>query len=304
MNYSDIFIPDSEIAVVRYNSDGSPDNSFSGDGIALAPFGTPTDGSALVLAAGKIVVVGSSLISPDNNDFAIARFNTDGSPDTTFDEDGKRTDNVGDLEAIAKSAAIQTDGKIVAAGYNSSGTNNKDFAVIRYNADGSLDDSFDADGKVTTAISTGDDQANAAAIQADGKIVTAGSRFNGTGFDFAVVRYNSNGSPDTSFDTDGIVISAIGANSSANAIVIQSDGKIIVAGSANNDFAVVRYNSNGSPDSSFGSSNNGIVITGIGSEDAATAVKIQSDGKIVVAGYAVTANHDIAVVRYLANGTL
>ena len=101
------------------------------------------------------------------------RYNTDGSLDTSFNSDGKVTTAIGSANDYACSVAIQSDGKIVAAGYSDNGSN-YDFALVRYNTDGSLDTSFDSDGKVTTAIGSGDDAAYSVAIQSDGKIVAAG----------------------------------------------------------------------------------------------------------------------------------
>ena len=105
---------------------------------------------------------------------------------------------------MAYSVAIQSDGKIVAAGYSNNGSN-WDFALVRYNTDGSLDTNFDSDGKVTTAIGSGNDYAWSVTIQSDGKIVAAGDSNNGSNNDFALVRYNTDGSLDTSFDSDGKV---------------------------------------------------------------------------------------------------
>jgi uncharacterized delta-60 repeat protein len=118
------------------------------------------------------VVAGDSN-NGSNNDFALVRYNTDGSLDTSFDSDGKVTTAIGSGNDVAYSVAIQSDGKIVVAGYSYIGSNN-DFALVRYNTDGSLDTSFDSDGKVTTAIGGSDDYAKSVAIQSDGKIVAAG----------------------------------------------------------------------------------------------------------------------------------
>ena len=111
-----------------------------------------------------------------------------GDLDTSFDSDGKVTTEVGSTDDFARSVAIQSDGKIVAAGFSSNGSD-WDFALVRYNTDGSLDTSFDTDGKVTTAIGSGDDAANSVAIQSDGKIVAAGTISNGNDRDFALVLY-------------------------------------------------------------------------------------------------------------------
>jgi len=230
-----------------------------------------------------------------------------GDLDTTFDVDGIVTTNFGASVDVVYSMALQSDGKIVAAGISYNGSD-YDFAVARYNTDGSLDTSFDTDGKVTTAIGTGDDYANSMALQTDGKIVVAGYIVTGGSYDFAVARYNTDGSLDTSFDTDGIVTTAIGASSDvAYSMALQSNGKIVVAGAYFNgsdyDFAVVRYNANGSLDTSF--SADGIVTTDIGtSSNVARSIAIQSNGKIVVAGYGTPTplgNPDFAIVRYIAS---
>lgn len=123
----------------------------------------------------------------------------DGSLDATFDNDGWTTTDFGSNdEGIA--VALQSDGKIVVAG-----NSNNDFAVARYNSNGSLDTSFDSDGMLTTDLTGGNDEAQAVAIQSDGKIVVAGRSYTGSSYDFAVVRYNSDGTLDTTFSDDGIV---------------------------------------------------------------------------------------------------
>ena len=175
--------------------------------------------------------------------------------------------------------------------------------VPAWAADGDLDTSFGTGGKVTTAIGSADDTAYSVVLQSDGKIIAVGQSDNGANTDFAVVRYNADGSLDTSFDTDGKVTTAIGSSSdNARSVVLQSDGKIILSGysvGATRDFAVVRYNADGSLDTSFGTG--GIVTTPIGSgTDEAYSVVLQSDGKIIAAGYSNNGpnNNDFAVVRY------
>jgi uncharacterized delta-60 repeat protein len=105
----------------------------------------------------------------------------------------------------------QADGKLVVAGYSWNGSND-DFALVRYNADGSLDTGFDGDGKVTTAIGTSYDEAFSVIQQADGKLVVAGYSHNGSNYDVALVRYNADGSLDTGFDGDGKVTTDMGGN--------------------------------------------------------------------------------------------
>jgi uncharacterized delta-60 repeat protein len=168
-----------------------------------------------------------------------------GDLDTSFDTDGIVTTAIGAGGDEAKSVALQSDGKIVVAGYSVNG-GTYDFAVVRYNTNGSLDTSFDTDGKVTTAIGASNDYVNSIALQSDGKIVVAGYSVNGGNYDFTVVRYNTNGSLDTSFSGDGIVTTAIGAaHDYVSSIALQSDGKIVVAGYSDNGvsyvFALARY---------------------------------------------------------------
>jgi uncharacterized delta-60 repeat protein len=296
-----------DFAVVRYNTNGSLDTSFGTDGKVTTAIGAGNDfaHSMALQSDGKIVVAGEIATGVGSDNFAVVRYNTNGSLDTSFGTDGKVTTAIGAGSDLAYSMALQSDGKIVVVG-SSGNIINYGFAVVRYNTDGSLDTSFDTDGKVTTAIGAIGDVAYSIDLQSDGKIVVAGTSYNGSSYDFAVVRYNTDGSLDTSFDTDGKVTTAIGAiGDVAYSIDLQTDGKIVVAGTSyngsNNDFAVVRYNTNGSLDTSFDT--DGKVATAIGaSSDSAYSIALQSDGKIVVAGGSYNgSNDDFAVVRYIAS---
>lgn len=302
--------PSRVFTLVRYNTDGSLDTSFDGDGKVTTAIGT--GGSAIVYDVviqtdGKIIAVGSSF-NGSNSDFTIVRYNADGSLDTSFDTDGKLIIPIGTDTDEAYGVIIQPNGKIVLAG-GSRATPSNNFALVRLNSDGSLDSSFDGDGKVTTPMGIGIDGASGIAIQADGKIVVTGDSNN----DFAVVRYNSNGSLDTSFDGDGIVTTPISTDQNGGdepgEIAIQADGKIVVAGFSDNfssvDFATVRYNANGSLDTSFNGT--GKVVTPVGEgNDYAYSLAIQANGKIVVAGgsNSNTSSTDFALVRYNPNGSL
>ena len=302
--------PNTVFALARYNSDGSLDTSFDGDGKVTTVVGTGGSDTIAAIAIqtdGKIVAVGGSY-NGSNSDFAIVRYNVNGSLDTSFDGDGKLIIPIGTNTDQASSLVIQPDGKIVIAG-GSRATPSNNFALVRVNSNGSFDTSFDGDGIVTTPMGAGIDGASDVALQADGKIVAAGDGI-GANFDFAVVRYNPNGSLDTSFDGDGKVITTVSSEPDfAESIAIQTDGKIVVAGSASNtsnpDVAVVRYNTNGSLDTSFNGS--GITITPVGSStDTANSVAIQANGKIIVGGgsFNSTSLTDFALVRYNANGSL
>ena len=241
-----------DFALIRYNPNGSLDTSFDADGKVTTDFGFSDKGTSIVIQSdNKIVMVGSAY-EPGHNNFALVRYNSNGSLDTSFDVDGKVTTNFG-AEAEVSSVALQSDGKLLVAGYVVIDTFNYDFALVRYNANGSLDTSFGVDGKVTTNFGTSGtsydsgDLGNSVTVQSDGKILVAGV----SNSNFALVRYNANGSLDTSFDTDGKVITDFGSGDGGNCVTVQSDGKIMVAGCSGSDFALVRYNSNGSLDTSF-----------------------------------------------------
>ncbi|MEH1825775.1 MAG: DUF4347 domain-containing protein, partial [Nostoc sp.] len=283
-------VSNSNFAVVRYNSNGSLDTSFGSGGKVTTDIGNKTSDTSYSIALqpdGKILVAGVS-----GNNFAVVRYNSNGSLDASFDSDGKVTTDLGSTD-VAYSIALQADGKIILAGKRSN-----DFAVVRYNSNGSLDTSFGSAGKVITDIgSKTTDTAYSVSVQADGKIIVGGVSNN----NFALVRYNSEGSLDTNFGSAGKVITDLGSTDIAYSVTLQGDGKIILVGKRGNDFAVVRYNSDGSLDTSFGGA--GKVITNIGSNttDTAYSVSVQANGKIIVAG---SSSGNFALVRYNSDGTL
>jgi len=300
---------DYDFAVVRYDSSGFPDPGFGTGGKVITKIGGRDDNAyALgIQADGKIVVAGNAW-NGANYDFAVVRYNTDGSLDPGFGSGGKVITPVGSGNANAYALGIQADGRIVVAGNAWNGAN-YDFAVVRYNTDGTLDIGFGGTGKVSTPVLAGNDNAYALAIQADGKIVVAGDSFNGGDHDFAVVRYNTNGTLDPGFGGSGKITTAIGSSDdNARAVGIQADGRIVVAGHTWNgtdyDFAVARYNTNGTPDSAFNGTGKKTTAVGSGYDDA-YALAIQPDGKIVVAGNSWNGtDYDLAAVRYNANGTV
>jgi uncharacterized delta-60 repeat protein len=318
---------------------GDLDPSFGTGGKVLTNFSgcsnctNSNDGAnaAAIQTDGKIVAAGfSSTFEPD---FALARYNIDGSLDTTFGSSGTVTISLspGGIN-IVNAVAIDTEDKIVVAGVSTvSGSGSQDFSLIRLNTDGSLDTSFGSGGKVTTEFGDRNSaSANAIAIQADNKIVVAGSSFVNGLSDFALARYNTDGSLDTSFGTGGMVLTDFnnGNNDVANALAIQKDGKIILAGFSNAigsdgfllaaDFALARYNTDGSLDTSFGIG--GKLLTNFifigapsnGGDDAANAVAIQTDGKIVAAGFfklpvggtGLPTGGGFALARYNTDGSL
>jgi uncharacterized delta-60 repeat protein len=242
--------------MVRYNADGSQDTTFN------APLGQAMGGSLALQSDGKIVVAGTiaTLVNGSYRfDFGVARINSDGSLDTTFNATGQKLIDFGGVESLANGLAIQPDGKIVVAGVDLLTNLGAVFAVARCNSDGSLDATFNGTGEVTTGFGFNadfggySDAAYGVAVQSDGRIVVAGQTINinitaGTANQvFALAQYNPDGSLDTTFNDTGEVTTDFGGNSVASSLAIQADGKIVVAGyGANNDagasdFAVARY---------------------------------------------------------------
>jgi uncharacterized delta-60 repeat protein len=306
---------------------GGLDPRFGVQGKVLTNFSAGSYEIAHALAIqsdGKIVAAGYSAASgTSSSHFALARYTSGGRLDRRFGANGKVLTDFSGSGSIdsANALAIQSDGKIVAAGYSfASGTTPSDFALARYNPDGTLDPTFNATGKVLTDFSGSGsgDAANAVAIQSDGKIVAAGySLASGSPWDFALARYNPDGTLDTTFNATGKVLthfSGSGSGSFASALAIQSDGKIVAAGysatsgTTPSDFALARYNPDGTLDPTFNAT--GQVLTdfsGSGRIDSAFALVIQSDAKIVAAGYSYASGlptSDFALARYNPDGTL
>ena len=278
-------------------SGGMLDPTFDGDGKVTTDFSNGTDlarGVALQ-PDGKIIAAGST-----NSDFALARYNSDGSLDSNFGSGGRVTTDFFGKQDAGNALALQPDGKIVVAGSSNRDNELSDFALARYNSDGTPDASFGQGGK-TTSVFAGSN-ALELVIQPDGKLIAAGAPV------FSIARFNSDGTLDTSFGSGGKVTAN---NRSLAALALQSDGKILAGGGTlddapDTDFIVSRYNSNGSLDTAFGS--NGVVILDfIGGPDFARAIAVQPDSKIVVAGQAaadVSLNTNFAVARLTPNGGL
>ncbi len=277
---------------------GVLDTSFDTDGILVDDLGGGNDDEVFgltfqTLSPEKIVVVGTS-----NNDFMVARYNQDGTLDTSFDTDGMRTDDLGSLD-WAYDAAIQSDGKIVVAGWG-----NGDYVVARYNTDGTPDAGFGVGGfRIVGGVNA--DRASAVAIQTDGSIVTAGWTDNGADIDILVGRFDTFGTADVSFGTLGFYsLDMSGGNDLANAIAIQPDGKILVAGYVNTGIAaVIRLNTDGTPDFTFDA--DGIVTTPVGDSSFVYGLAVQTDGKIVIAGqYFASGDYHTFLARYNPDGSL
>jgi uncharacterized delta-60 repeat protein len=308
-----------DIVLVRYNSDGSLDKSFSSDGIVTTDFGGMEEGKSVTVQTDGKILVASYLVDSSGfpTSIALVRYNSNGSLDTSFNTTGKVTTTInttgyGGTDGL--STTVQSDGKILVTGEDENG-----YVLIRYNTDGSLDTSFGNSGITRTTAQVGYGGSFSIAVQSDNKILTAGASYGSTStsFDFTLCRYNTNGSLDTSFSGDGKVTTDFSSGLDyGQSVNIQSDGKILVAGYTQNpntgltDFALARYNTNGSLDTSF--SGDGKVTTNLFSDihyansfDKGENVLIQPDGKIIVAG-SCSAGYNIAfgLVRYNTNGTL
>ena len=277
------------LVVVRYNANGTLDNTFGISGIATLEI-DDFDTEAMSIAIqtdGKIVVTGLSQDQFNGNFYAIlARFNTNGFLDNTFGTNG-----VVDLPAgngyVGKSVAIQSDGKIVIACASQSSVGN--FVVIRCNANGSADNTFDTDGKVSTNVGTDNSFAKSLVLQSDGKIVVCGAAKENSQNVFAMLRYTTNGSLDNSFDADGIVLTNFSPiHATANAVAIQPDGKIFLTGNTtittNADMVLARYSSDGVLDQSFNYSGKLILPFGYGNEGT-NAMISNANGTAYLAGF-------------------
>ena len=294
-----------DIALVQYNSDGSLDTSFGGGtGKAMSGLGGDDVGNSLVVQSdGKILVGGNY-----GNDFLVARFTSTGTFDTSFSGTGYVTTDFANNSDTGRSLVLQSDGKILLAGQSYNNTTFTDYAVARYNSDGSLDTTFNSTGKVNIDFGSSTDQGYGVAVQADGKIVLTGfTSVNGTA-DLGTVRLTSAGALDTTFGTAGRVITTIGSSSDfGNDVKVQTDGKILVSGYASvsgNDFTVVRYNTDGSLDTTFNTTGKVVTNFNASTDDRGTKMFVQADGKIVLAGSTTQAGtYDLAIARYNSNGT-
>jgi uncharacterized delta-60 repeat protein len=304
---------DSGLALARLNTDGSLDLSFGVNGKTTTP-GVDNATAVAIQSDGKILAAGGY------SGFELARYNANGSLDTSFGTNGIAIAFPDAAEAQA--VGIQLDGKIVVSGHFQT-TGPAQFALARFNTNGTLDSSFGNAGQVVTTIETGCD-AFGAGFQPDGKSVAAGlaASLNGSveSVDFAVARYTTNGALDFSFGSLGRATNNAGGGTldGAYAMGIQPDGKIVLAGAAaignfpgpvtgntvvNSFVALARFNTNGTPDATFG--NNGTVLTEIGTfSDYALSLALQPNGKILVAGASDSGNYQWFVQRYNSDGSV
>jgi uncharacterized delta-60 repeat protein len=298
----------------RLLSAGDLDPSFGYGGVVTTHLGDGVDTvrSVAVQADGKIVAAGY-VWHGSNTDFTLTRYNPDGTLDGSFGSGGMVTTHFAGNSGRAYNVTLQADGKIVAAGYDGNDST-ADFALARYNADGSLDDSFGSGGLVTTDFAGSMDEAYGVTLQADGRIVAAGLAVLGGHDAFALARYNADGTLDGTYGSGGRVLTTFNNSFSSLAfnLTVQADGKVIAAGITTDiigqrgDFALARYDTDGMLDGTFGSG--GLVRTDFGgSDDDLQAVAVQADGRTVAVGYSTDRNgarSSFALARYNADGSL
>jgi uncharacterized delta-60 repeat protein len=298
-----------DVGIARYHPDGTLDEGFGAGGKVVTSVAAHSDRASdvAIQGDGKIVVAGSAY---DGSGWTILvlRYAADGSLDPTFDGDGIVTTSFipGVTSEGAGSVVIQpADGKIVVGGSTTwTGSSDYDFALARYTSAGALDPTFGSGGTVTTAISVGTytDSISALALQADGKIVAAGTGRNGT---ITVARYTAGGALDGTFSGDGKHQSWVGDSDQASDVLVQPDGKIVVAGTTyteRRDFVLLRYTSGGALDVTFGGT--GIVLASPGpGENYGFALARQADGKLVTVGQTWVSGTRFALSRHFEDGS-
>jgi uncharacterized delta-60 repeat protein len=261
---------DSDFSVVRLLANGEPDLSFSSDGLAVIPVGTSHDSAFQVQALpGDLLAIAGSSFEAGIWQFSVVQLETDGDLDLNFGSGGKRIVPVGNVPvggayAFGTAMVVQPDPegqaphyKLLIAGHAQNGAS-YDFALIRLNADGSVDENFgpSGDGRVLLPVGSGNEEVYAMALQADGKLLITGRGVGNVNGDFAVIRLTDNGLLDPSFGNAGTVLIPVGDGEDiSHDIVVQVDGKIVLGGEgvngATHDFGVVRLNADGSLDETF-----------------------------------------------------
>jgi uncharacterized delta-60 repeat protein len=290
---------DDDFSVARYNANGSRDTSFGGGvGIVGFGFGNLETCTSITQWNGKLVLAGrrSSGIGIGDVDFAVARLNSNGTLDSSFDGDGRLTTGFGDNEE-ATDVAVQPDGKIVALG-SASGHG---ASLARYNSNGSLDTTFDGDGKLSLR---GDDLGKLA-LQPDGKLVALGDHISPDGdIKFVLYRLHPNGALDTSFDFDGSAAYDFGGQDWSKALVLQPDGRILAAGGNGTSAVLIRLWPSGTTPDTGGQQTYGYPVTP-GANEFTSALAVQNDGKLLVAGeHRSSANSRAFVSRFLPDGQI
>lgn len=304
-----------ERVVLRYNTNGSLDATFNGTGIAKINRGNGFGNavSVLIQSDGKIVVVGSSYNSSYKNIISLVRLNSDGTIDNTFGSSGVVTTNIGAYEDRAGRAAIQSDDKIIVGAYSlTSWTGDYSYTILRYTTTGALDATFNGTGYKNIYLGCSNFgnynmlPSCGIALQSNNKILFAGSYGTSQATrDLICLRLNSNGSLDSTFNSVAYkTIDLSGDEDYANDVTVDNNGKILLGGKAGSYSAVVRLNSNGVTDSTFGA--NGISYFDLGNSyySCISQINVLPNNKILVGGMAYIGSYNIAIARLNSNGYL
>jgi uncharacterized delta-60 repeat protein len=320
-----------DFGLTRYNTDGSVDTTFGNGGVVNTDFagGNDQPSAVSILPSGKILVIGTSANAlGTSSQFALAQYNADGSPDTTFGNGTGQelvsfsSDPVNSPSLdIARSVAIGSNGVFYVAGSSNAGSSHTQFAIAGFNPDGSLPTSFNGTGKELTTFAGGADSINAITLQGSSLVAVGSSQNPSTGVtSIAVAEYLASGALNSKFGSGGKVTTSLrGVDDEATSVAIGPKGVIVVGGlsatgsaaggSLSCDFALVRYTSDGKPDKTFGQA--GHVITSFGQPSAITQILVAADGTITASGKTVsslssvvTNQLEIAIAHYTAKGAL
>jgi uncharacterized delta-60 repeat protein len=292
---------------------GDLDSLFAGGKVVKDLLGNDDYGFAVAVQADGKVLVGGRAGAAVGGDFGLIRLNADGTPDSTLGNAGVVTLDMGSSFDSAYAILVQSDGKIILGGETSRSGTSSDFALARFNANGTLDTTFGTSGKVVTDFATKNDQLAALALTSDGHIVAAGWATVSGLPQIAVAEYNASGQLESAFGTGGKTYAALpNGYSRGQAVAILGDGSVVVAGGASSfttgetHFAAVKFSATGALDSTFGAS--GFAVASVGGDDeTAHAVLVQTDGKLVLAGESYDSNTggaDFAVTRLSAVGAV
>ncbi|MGF1645200.1 MAG: delta-60 repeat domain-containing protein [Thiotrichales bacterium] len=299
-----------DFTVARLTRSGLIDTAFGQNGTARVEVSAASDYARdlVVQGDGTILVAGYSNVA-SNADFVIVKLRVDGQLDSSFGTAGIVSIPMGTGNDQAYVLALRSDGRILIGGFSNNGVDD-DMALVSLLPNGSLDPAFGQAGKLVLPVGPGDDHVRAMTVMPDGRIMVAGTSFNGTDQDFALVRLNADGTLDASFGAGGQMIVPLGGSPTSNdrifSLLVQPDGKIVAGGHAYNgrdtDFALVRLLGNGAPDPAFAEGGRLLIPVGEGN-DYARDLALAPDGKIVIAGY--TENglvRNFAVFRLHADG--
>jgi uncharacterized delta-60 repeat protein len=307
-----------DFVAVRVTADGTLDGSFSTDGVARANFGDiPVFGGSYDFARaviqqtdGKLVLAGTTAQIFDTDDIALARFNADGTLDSTFGDGGLARLDIGSTNDIAFSLIQQDDDKLVIAGAAISGGFYRQ-VFARFNANGTLDTTFGTGGTTLTNFGEGSGSwANDIAQQPDGKLVAIGQVSELASRDFSIVRLSENGVLDPLFDGDGILaIDFDGNEDVATTVALQADDAIVAAGFTTSaegrvSAALLRVNADGSPDNSFGIA--GKAVIDMGGQSLLNSIAVQADGRLIATGtrFGADGGQDMILARFNSDGAL